>query len=297
MKIDNEGGRTMNLEITVQHFIQDLRNKKRSIGTVNEYQKDLIMFLAHLQQKGVTQVKEVNGSHMASYLDNLIGMRNYKASSRNRQMNTLRSFFKFCKKAEIIEVNHAEHLERLEEEKVERVFLTSNEVNTLIEAIVHPLIKLVIITLFFTGARISECLNLELDDIDFKKKALLIRNGKGNKSRTLPLHPELEFALQNYINRWRVDSNTNKLFLTERSGKLSDVYVNRVLKETVKKLKWDKKITCHVLRHSFASELVRKNVHIVAVKELLGHASLKTTSGYAHIQKESVEEAIQKLAL
>lgn len=287
----------MNLEITVQHFIQDLRKKNRSIGTVNEYQKDLIMFLAHLQRKGVTQVKDVKGSHMVSYLENLIEMRNYKASSRNRQMNTLRSFFKYCKKAGIIEVNHAEHLERLEEEKVERVYLTSNKVNTLIEAIEHPLIKLVIITLFFTGARISECLNLELDDIDFKKKALLIRKGKGNKSRTLPLHPELAFALQNYINRWRVDSDTNKLFLTERSGKLSDVYVNRVLKETVKKLKWDKKITCHVLRHSFASELVRKNVHIVAVKELLGHASLKTTSGYAHIQKESVEEAIQKLAL
>ncbi|MCM3116311.1 tyrosine-type recombinase/integrase [Neobacillus sp. MER 74] len=287
----------MNLEIAVQHFLQDLRNKNKSMGTVNEYQKDLNMFLSYLQKEGVNQVKEVKGSHMASYLENLIKVRNYKPSSRNRQMNTLRSFFKFCKKAGIVDVNYAEYLERLEEGKVDRVFLTSEEVKTLIQAIEHPLIKLVIITLFFTGSRISECLNLELGDIDFEQKILLIRKGKGNKSRTLPLHPDLESALKDYINRWRVDCNTNKLFLTERSGKLSDVYVNRVLKETVKKLKWDKKITCHVLRHSFASALVQRSVHIVAVKELLGHASLKTTSGYAHIQRESVEEAIQRLAL
>lgn len=287
----------MNLEIAVQNFVRELKNKNKSMGTVNEYKKDLNMFLEYLQKEDINQVEKVNGSHMASYLENLIEIRGYKPQSRNRQMNTLRSFFKFCKKAGFVDVNYAEHLERLEEEKVERVFLTSNEVNTLIKAIEHPLIKLVIITLFFTGARISECLNLELGDIDFKQKVILIRKGKGNKARTLPLHQELEIALKDYIDLWRVDLKTNKLFLTERSGMLSDVYVNRILRETVNKLKWDKKVTCHVLRRSFASALVQRNVHIVAVKELLGHVSIKTTSSYAFIQRESVEEAIQKLAL
>ncbi|MBP1934408.1 tyrosine-type recombinase/integrase [Ammoniphilus resinae] len=287
----------MNLEMATKYFIQNLINKNKSIGTVQEYQKDLKMVLGDLQKEDVFDIKDVRGSHLASYLDNLMKERNYKPSSRNRQMNTLRSFFKFCKKAGIVNENPAEHLERLEEEKVERVFLTSDEVNTLVETIEHPLIRLVVITLFFTGARIAECLSLELDDIDFSQKTILIRKGKGNKSRTIPLHPELEKALNHYIEVWRIRTKSEKLFLTERSGNLSDVYVNRVLKETVENLKWDKKVTCHVLRHSFASALVQKNVHIVAVKELLGHASLKTTSGYAHIMKQDMEEAIQRLAL
>jgi site-specific recombinase XerD len=287
----------MKIRTAFSQFVQALTKKKKSLGTIKEYQKDLKMFLDYLPQKGDCPIEEVNDSHLASYLDTLVKIRNYKASSRNRQMNTLRSFFKFCKKEGILKENPAEYLERLEEERVERIFLSSKEVDLLIKAIEHPLIKIVIITLFYTGARISECLNLEMDDIDFERKTLCIRNGKGNKPRSIPLHQELEIVLKQYIDDWRVSSNSNKLFLTERSGKLSDVYVNRILKETVLRLNWDKKVTCHVLRHSFASALVQKNVHIVAVKELLGHVSLKTTSGYAHIQKECVEEAIRKLAL
>ncbi|WP_164984974.1 tyrosine-type recombinase/integrase [Ammoniphilus sp. CFH 90114] len=283
--------------VAVKQFLKELSNKNRSKGTIDEYQKDLMMFLRHLQQEGVEDIDDVVGSNMTSYLDKLINERSYKASSRNRQMNTIRSFFKYCKKAGFIQQNHAEHLERLEEEKVERVFLTSNEVTTLVGAIEHPLVRLVIVTLFFTGARITECLSLELEDIDFDQKTIFIKNGKGKKSRRLPLHPELEKALKHYIEGWRVRMDSKKLFLTGRSGNLSDVYVNRILKETVDRLGWNKKVTCHVLRHSFASELVHKNVNIVAVKELLGHSSLKTTSGYAHIMNQDIEDAIQQLAL
>ena len=287
----------MNIEAAAKQFFQNLINKKKSVGTITEYQKDLKMFLSYLQKEDVLDIKAVRGSHMDSYLNSLIAERHYKPSSRNRQMNTLRSFFKYCKKAGLVDENHAEGLERLNEEKAERVYLTSDEVRCLIKAIEHRLIKLVVLTLFFTGARINECLNLELQDIDFEHQTLTIRNGKGNKTRKIPLHHELGFALKDYIKNWRVQFSTNKLFLTERSGSLSDVYVNRVLKETVKKLKWDKNVTCHVLRHSFASALVQGSANIGAVKELLGHASLKTTSSYVHIQRASVEEAIQKLGI
>ena len=85
--------------------------------------------------------------------------------------------------------------------------------------------------------------------------------------------------------------------MTERTNSLSDVYVNKVLKETVEKLKWDKHVTCHVLRHSFASALVQNNVNIVAVQQLLGHANLKTTSSYTHIHQQTVDEGIETLTI
>ncbi|MGE7913251.1 tyrosine-type recombinase/integrase [Lysinibacillus xylanilyticus] len=274
-------------------------NKQLSIGTLKEYNKDITTLEAFLQDKyteyfDIRQVKEQN---LNDYLNMLSTEKGYKPSSRNRQMNTLRSFFKFCKKKCIIETNPAEYLQRLEEPPRQAVFLTSKEVGDLINAINHPLIKLVVLTLFYTGLRIRECLNLELTDVDFQQNTITVRHGKGDKRRVIPLHSELKIYLQNYIQNWRIKGKTEQLFFTERTNSLSNVYVNKVLKETVEKLKWDKRVTCHVLRHSFASALVQNNVNIVAVQQLLGHANLKTTSSYTHIHQQTVDEGIETLTI
>ncbi len=152
-------------------------------------------------------------------------------------------------------------------------------------------------TLIYTGLRITECLDLELADVDFQQDTITVRHGKGNKQRVIPLHSELKMYLQNYVQKWRVKGKTERLFLTERINNLSDVYVNKVLKETVEKLKWDKHVTCHVLRHSFASALVQNNVNIVAIQQLLGLANLKTTSSYTHIHQQTVDEGIETLTI
>lgn len=287
----------MTIEMARTQFLNELQRQEKSLGTIKEYQKDLKMFLTYLTQQRQRPIEQVLEGDLVAYLDYLIKERHYLPSSRNRQMNTLRSFFKYCKRVGILKENPAEYLELIEVVKTECISLVSEEVDELVKAVDHPLIKLVILTLFFTGARINECLSLEVRDIDFDQKTLFIRNGKGNKFRLMPLHRDLEKLLKKYIEGWRVSSDSNKLFLTERSGGLSAVYVNRVLKETVEKLKWDKKVTCHVFRHSFASILVNNSANILAVQQLLGHVSLNTTSGYLHIQQQTVEETIQKLAL
>lgn len=281
-----------------KHFLQELKENKRAQGTLNEYGKDLEMLFNFLVVEGVENVEEVRESHLVSYLDYLIKTRDYQPSSRNRQMNTLRSFFKYCKKAGILPSNPAEHLERLEEHAVERIFITSEEVKALINAIDLPLIKLVVIALFFTGMRINECLSLEERDLDFTEDFIFVRKGKGNKSRKIPLHPELKEALIHYLKDRSGRSDAKELlFQTERTGKLSAVYVNRVIKNAVQKLGWEKRVTCHVFRHSFASALLHEKVNIVAVKDLLGHANLKTTSGYVHIAEQEMSEAIRHLKL
>lgn len=275
-------------------FLKDLNNKGRSSGTLKEYHKDILMFERFLPYESVEQVTL---SDINSFLNFQTNKRDYKSSSRNRLMNSIRSFFKFCKKMGLLRDNPAEFTERLPEEQVERTFLTVEEMNQLLEAIQHDLVKLVVYTLFFTGARIHECLQLELDDLDFEQKTVRIKRGKGGKLRILPLHPQLEPLLQDYIQRWRVVTKSTKLFLTQRSGGLSDAYINRILKDTVERLGWSKKVTCHVFRHSFASSLVQSNVHIVVIKELLGHANVRTTSGYAHVHREDQGEAMQRLHL
>lgn len=287
----------MGILYEVDQFNQYLSNKGRSNGTIKEYSKDLGMLAQYLKlEKGEDfSLKQVTTKELDSYLDMLVTKKGYKPSSRNRQLNTIRSFYKYCIKDDHIEKNMTIKLELLEVETVEQCFLTIDEVKELLVAIKHPLIKLVVCTLFYTGLRINECLSLTVEDVDFNANTVTVQNGKGNKKRIVPLNNELKPHLKLYIEKWRVKQHSNKLFLTNRTGKLSDVYVNKILKDAVRQLKWDKKVTCHVLRHSFASALVDQNVNIVAVKELLGHASLTTTSGYTHIQRETVEEAIQKI--
>lgn len=279
-------------------FFND-ENKQLSVGTLKEYNKDLTTFQAFLQDKYTEylDIRKIKEQDLNDYLTMLTTVKGYKPSSRNRQMNTLRSFFKFCRKKRLVEKNPAEYLQRLKEPPRQAVFLTSKEVGELITAINHPLIQLVVLTLFYTGLRIKECLNLELTDVDFQQNTITVRHGKGDKRRVIPLHSELKIYLQNYIQEWRIKGKTERLFLTERTNSLSNVYVNKVLKETVKKLKWDKHVTCHVLRHSFASALVQNNVNIVAVQELLGHASLKTTSSYTHIHQQTADEGIETLTI
>ena len=174
--------------------------------------------------------------------------------------------------------------------------MTPNELDELIQAIEHPLIQLVILTLSLTGLRISECLNLTLSDVDLTNKSILARNTKGKRDRRIPIHHDLLPKLQEYLDTWRVSTKSDIFFATQKTGKLSPVYVNHKLHETTAKLGWTKTgISCHSLRHSFASNLVKNKQSIVLVQKLLGHAKLATTGIYTHADMEDLAEAVNGL--
>lgn len=162
-------------------------------------------------------------------------------------------------------------------------------------AIDHDLIQLVVLVLYLTGLRISECLSLTTDTVDLDQKVIHVVAGKGNKDRLIPISDKLLPLLQHYLEHERPDTDSNLFFCTKKTGKLSDVYVNRVLADAVKKLGWKKKVTAHILRHSFASQLVKKDVNLVQIQKLLGHSSLKVTSIYTHSNLEQLSVAVNCL--
>ncbi|SKC57252.1 Site-specific recombinase XerD [Maledivibacter halophilus] len=89
--------------------------------------------------------------------------------------------------------------------------------------------------------------------------------------------------------------NSDNFFATKKTGSLSAAYVNRVLNDTTKKLRWNKNISAHILRHSFASNLIKNGVNLVHVQKLLGHSNLKVTSVYTHANMEDLNRAINVL--
>lgn len=283
-------------EKTTKEFLAELEAKIMSPNTIEGYGKDLRLIQRYLEEKKNRPItlQDFQTESIEEFLNYLQNARHYQPVSVNRHLSTYRSFSKFCVKKEYASKNVTDAIEKRKCQQKERCFLSANEVNILLDNIKHPHILACVQTLYFTGLRINECLTLTLDDVDFNRKIIHVRHGKGNKERFVPINDKLEKILQNYL--MNVREGTGDLFFSlKKTNSLSRQYVNRELNKVTKQLGWKKHITAHVLRHSFASNLVSSNVNIVAVQKLLGHSSLKTTSGYLHLANEELVDAVSVL--
>lgn len=287
----------MLLTETIHKFLQYLSSIERSEETTSGYGKDLKLFTNFLVKKynRTPNLGEITAIDIEEYLFWLKAERNYAPASRSRNLYTLRSIFAYAYKREFIKRNVALSVENIKVQQKERIYLTIEEVHQLVAAIEHDLVRLVVQVLYFSGLRISECLNLTLNEVNLEQKVIHVVAGKGKKDRLIPISEKLFPSLENYIKHTRVDTDSPLFFCTKKTGKLSDVYVNRILADAARKLGWEKKVTAHILRHSFASHLVKKNVNLVQIQKLLGHSSLRVTSIYTHSNLEELSEAINAL--
>lgn len=270
-------------------------NIERSPITIKGYHEDLTNLNHHLQKKynGPIYLDDITQKDVEDYLYYLKAVKGLQPISRKRVLGSMRSFFNYAYKSGWCENNVTDRLEPIKCQQKERQYLSEDEVMKFVAAIDHKLIQLVAQTLFYTGMRISECLNLQEEDVDLHEDIIHIRHGKGNKDRYVPINSKLKELLVDYKENWRVVADN--FFATRTSGTLSETNVARVFRETTKALGWKKKVTPHILRHSFASKLVQNDVHLVKISKLLGHSSLKTTSIYVHSQMEDLKDAVNTL--
>lgn len=220
----------------------------------------------------------------------------WKTNSVNLVISTLNGFFKYAMKKQLVTSNVMDDIEQFRKVKVERDFLTEDEMSKLIEAIEQPLIKLLVKTLGYTGLRISEALNLTLNDVDFEKKIIHVINGKGGKNRNVPMPESLANELMIYKDTKRPNVNTSYFFALKKTGKVSQQYVNRELKIATEKAGISKNVSAHILRHSYASALVKKGVSLPIIAKLLGHSDFRTvTSIYVHLADDELTSAVNQL--
>jgi len=278
-------------------FLEGQKAKQLSGETISGYKKDLEMINQFLEKRynGIVMLHDIKTQDLEDYLCMLSDERNYQPASVNRHLSTMRSFYNFAIKREWTTFHAAALIDPLKAPIKERTFLDEQEYFELVGAIEHPTIKTIVQFLFYTGLRITECLTLTVDDVDFDNRMIHVRHGKGDKERKVPLSEKLIPVLTEYKEMIRPEANSNRFFALAKTGKVSDVYVNRTLHETTAKLGWKKVVSCHVLRHSFASHLVKNNIHVVHIQKLLGHSDLKTTSRYVHANHDELAEAIAVL--
>lgn len=284
----------------LNNFISYLTNNKRySPYTITSYKKDTYDYLEFLKKNNI-DIKNSNYKIVEEYSKYLYKKKLSKRSIA-RKYSSIRTFYNYLEKKNILENNIFNLLENpKKEEKLPR-FINEYELDKMFEIPDNSpkgqRDRLILELLYGTGVRVSELVNIKINDIDFNNNSIKVR-GKGNKDRYVFYGKYCKEAINNYIKNGRIsllNGQTCDYLLLNRFGKnISVVSIRKILNEIINKCSLDIKISPHVLRHTFATHLLNEGADIMHVKELLGHSSLSTTSIYTHVTNEKIKEVYYK---
>lgn len=284
----------------LNNFISYLTNNKRySPYTITSYKKDTYDYLEFLKKNNI-DIKNSNYKIVEEYSKYLYKKKLSKRSIA-RKYSSIRTFYNYLEKNNILENNIFNLVENpKKEEKLPR-FINEYELDKMFEIPDNSpkgqRDRLILEILYGTGVRVSELVNIKINDIDFNNNSIKVR-GKGNKDRYVFYGKYCKEAINNYIKNGRIsllNGQTCDYLLLNRFGKnISVVSIRKILNEIINKCSLDIKISPHVLRHTFATHLLNEGADIMHVKELLGHSSLSTTSIYTHVTNEKIKEVYYK---
>ncbi len=280
------------LSYLVNNFINHIKNKNYSDNTVNSYLTDLYYFYLFIK-KDLDKTTEEDIRDYIEYLN----LKKEKASSVRRKISTLKSFYKFLYKNNYIDKKNYP-LNRTATPKLEKRLPKFVYYNDLLEIINESSKdkdsirdRLIIEMLYATGVRVSELVSIKVKDIDFNNRRIVV-TGKGNKMRVVYYGEYAEEVLKEYLNvHYR---NTDYLFVNSRGEQLTDRGVRYIIDKIMEKLAIKVHVTPHVLRHTFATDMLNNGCDIKVVQELLGHTSLKATEIYTHVTNERLKEVYYK---
>lgn len=285
-----------NSEIVEQYLLYLKNEKNCSDHTIRRYAQVLSLFQVYINDFDLNISKLVKAD-INIYISGLYEQRFSKATIAN-VISVLKSFYHFLTIKQHLEHNPMINIVYPKLDKKLPNFLYIKEIESLLEQINRqsPLGQrnyVIILTLYSSGLRVSELVNIKLSDFN-QHNATLHVLGKGNKVRVIPLN---NFCLAQ-IDQYRLTARTvllkgrsdeDYLFLNKFGTKLSDRGVRDIVKREVDKTAILLNVSPHTLRHSYATHLLENGMDIKVVQELLGHASLNTTQRYTHVTKENLK--------
>ncbi len=265
----------MENEALLSQFEKDMIIKNFSPRTISQYGYHANLFLNYFSDR---DVRKLNFDDIKAYLFYLINVCNYKASSIKGVIGAIKNLHIFTLDISWTYTN----LPVPKLQKYIPVIISKKAVCDIIEVNKNIKHKAVILLLYTSGVRISELLNLRIQDIDSQRMQIRVL-GKGNKFRYTILS---EYCLKVLRIYWKQYKPVEFLFNGAKTAtRYSDTSVRNILNRAVKKAGVQQHVMVHTLRHSFATHLLESGVDIVTVKNLLGHTSLKTTMRYIHLRK------------
>ncbi len=279
--------------MVTDNFLQYIKYEKRySPNTCIAYQNDLKQFYTYIYDTyDTSEITDVDHKMIRSWLTSLMES-GVQARSINRKITTLKSFFKYLLREEVVTVNPTIKIVSPKTPKKLPVFVEEASMNTLLDSDEffdeYSQFRniLMLEVLYNTGIRLSELINLKQEDIDFVNLTIKVL-GKRNKERIIPITKELKDKILYF---WEIKEkqklsskeNQNFIFLTNFGKKVYPKFVYRVVNYYLSKITTVDKKSPHVLRHTFATHMLNNGADLNAIKEILGHSNLSATQVYTH---------------
>lgn len=284
-------------------FTDYLRYEKHhSPLTVTAYAKDLETFQAYLAEHNLGPLQDARPKHIRSWMMHLLSQ-GIMHRSVNRKVAALRRFYKFLQSEDIIRLNPCSAIDSLRIAKNQPQALDAPAMDLMLDRCPYPddyegCRDKTILELFYqTGMRVSELTNLSDNQVDFGNQVIKVL-GKRSKERIIPISKVLDSVLKSYLHRrnseFGDDANGGPLFLTKKGGRIYTRLVYRVVHSHIEMVSTITRKSPHVLRHTFASVLLKNGADLLAIKELLGHTSLAATQVYLHTDFEQLTKVYKK---
>lgn len=303
------------MDDAVRSFLTYLKVERRaSPHTLRNYGQDLLQFMQFLQSQAVSygkyqNIRDIDPIIIRSFLAHRTARGDGKAT-RGRKLSAIRSLFKHQVREGVLTKNPATAACAPKMDRKLPRLLTPEDAQRLLDTPVRPRSlrdQALFETLYSSGARVSEVVGLNIDDVDLQQGVATVL-GKGSKERIVPLGRPAVAALRQYMDslpltprpiatkeqwipRGRGKGETAPLFRNHRGGRLTARSVERLVARSSRELVNFPRISPHALRHSFATHLLDGGVDLRAIQELLGHASLSTTQRYTQVALDRVMQA------
>ncbi len=286
-------------------FIQYLQVEKRaSPYTVRNYEREVKEFAQFLEEQGITSWTHVTPKHLQTWLSD-VSRQGISPTSVSRRLYEVRAFFRFLERRGLLEENPLVGVRGPQLPHRLPRYLTVDEIYALMRAASgsdpYTLRDRAILELLYgSGLRLGELAALDVSNVDLERREIWVREAKGGRERIALFGGPAQVALRTYLQQARPqlqnpDAPSPALFLNRYGRRLSRVSITRIVQDYAKRAGITKKVTPHMLRHSFATHLMEGGADIRIVQELLGHRSPQTTQIYTHVSQRHLKEVYDRL--
>ena len=269
-----------------------------SSATIESYAKDLSMFQEFLEEQNPkASWTAVEAEDVREWVIYLMDEQKMSASSVNRRLSAMRSFYKYLRRVGRVSINPMEKVVAPKKKRSLPYYVRESEMDRLLELTAEDRSfkgirdRLVLMMFYETGIRRAELLGMTDASVDLIAKQIKV-TGKRNKQRIVPFGQELESE----INAYRAAREETlgqcafpALFVTEEGTAMNETQVSKIVKENLSKVTTIKKRSPHVLRHSFATAMLNNKADLTSIQKLLGHESVATTEIYTHVSFEELK--------
>lgn len=281
----------------VKKFLEYLKYEKHySELTINAYQTDLEQFSEFIDDSFDEELLSVNSFQVRSWVVNLKNQ-GLKNKSIHRKISSLKSFYKFLLKIGEMDVNPTSKVALPKLASRLPDFVREDDMKLLLENLQNQLSDFdaltkftVFLLLYSTGMRRAELINLKDESVAFDKETIKVL-GKRNKERIIPMESSLKNKLKIYQQQKNeLGLSTLTFFVNSKGQKLTEKFVYQTVNNYLSMVPSLKKRSPHVLRHTFATQMLENGADLMAIKDLLGHESLSSTQVYTHNTMEKLKQ-------